>query len=64
MVTTDTVRPLTDAQTAALKMLVTPIAVCEFCAAGLTPMKMRDGRQYVHYDRASFRLTVCTGGDE
>ena len=43
---------------------VKPISVCEFCAAGLVPMKMRDGRQYVHYDRAAFRLTVCTGGDE
>lgn len=59
MVTLDAVRPLTDRQTAALKMLTMP-RVCEHCVAGRRPVKMRGGRQYVHYDRNEFRIVVCT----
>jgi len=62
MVVIEAVRPLTDWQKAVLAKMISPTTqfVCPDCAAGLTPTKMRGGRQYVHYDRATRRITICT----
>lgn len=62
MVTIDAVRPLTDWQMAVLANIISPTTkfVCPDCADGLKPVRMRGGRQYIHYDRASRRITVCT----
>ena len=58
MVVVEAVRPLTDAQNSALRGLLAPR--CPHCEAGLVPVKMRGGRQYVHYDRDERRIQVCT----
>lgn len=58
MVVVEALRPLTDAQSAALGALLAPR--CPHCEAGLIPVKMRGGRQYVHYDRDERRIIVCT----
>lgn len=58
MVVVEAVRPLTDAQNAAFEAMLAPR--CQHCEAGLIPVKMRGGRQYVHYDRDERRIIVCT----
>lgn len=59
MVVVEAIGPLMDRQEAALRML-TMRSVCEHCVAGLIPVKMRGGRQYVHYDRDERLIVVCT----
>lgn len=58
MVTIEALRPLTDAQNGALANMTA--RRCPHCEAGLVPVKMRGGRQYVHYDRDERRIVVCT----
>lgn len=62
MVVVEAIRPLTDWQKAVLAGMILPQTrfACEHCAGGLKPVKMRGGRQYVHYDRDERRISVCT----